>query len=363
MATQTELTEAVPTTESGAGTEAESNPELETIFSDEQTRPFGDVDYHDRDAEMSARIDTLAEQLIEDAKQARESDAFRQWAETNGKFHNYSARNALLIQLQHPGAQRVAGFKQWQDDFDRHVQEGEDAIWILAYDGTKKVPQCPESGCDKSLWQHKHEDLECQYNATDDQIPDEDDDSTFFDEWDFNPYEKWDYVEKDQYKPVTVFAQEQTEGEPLPELPTEVTGNAELVEPIHAAATQAAHDVEIIPSAEWNRSSKGVCNTDVSPTEIRVEERTQAHTANVLIHEWAHAELHRKAGLDTKAKEVEAEGVAYIVGEHFGLESAGSGFYIASWANDTEGEIKKRLDRIKNTARTIIDAIEDEITT
>jgi hypothetical protein len=359
--TQAEITDISTETGGDSDTDPEANDELETVFSDEQTRPFAEIDYHERDEAMSARIETLAEQLIEDAQAARDSDAFRQWAETNAKFHNYSARNSLLIQLQHPGATRVAGYKQWQDDHNRHVKEGETAIWILGFNGYRDVPKCPE--CGSSLWSHYYDDLDCKHDVDNGGDPDGDDDNDtkFYEDWDFNPYNEWQTREKPQFKPVTVYALEQTEGEPLPELPTEATGDADLVEPARDAATELGHNVEIVPSDEWNRSADGTCNTTATPAEIRVERDTPANTASVLIHETAHAELHRKAGLDTQAKEVEAEAVAFIVAEHFGLDSSGSAFYLASWADDTQKEITDRLDRIKQAARNIIEAIEAEL--
>ena len=36
----------------------------------------------------------------------------------------------LLIKLQCPEATKVAGYNTWRNEFNRHVQEGEQAIWI-----------------------------------------------------------------------------------------------------------------------------------------------------------------------------------------------------------------------------------------
>src|SRR5690348_9342487 len=48
-----------------------------------------------------------------------------------GRFHRYSANNALLINLQCPDATRVAGYQAWQR-LGRQVRKGEKGIAILA---------------------------------------------------------------------------------------------------------------------------------------------------------------------------------------------------------------------------------------
>jgi hypothetical protein len=132
------------------------------------------------------------------------------------------------------------------------------------------------------------------------------------------------------------------------------------LEPTKAAIESLDHDVEVVPTEEWQKSSDGTCDTNADPIEVRAESSTPANTTSVLIHEAAHAELHEDVGLDTQAKEVEAEAIAYIVCEHFGIDASGAAFYLASWADDTRKEVGKRLNRIKDTAQTLIDEIEEQ---
>lgn len=318
-----------------------------TIFDEDTARPFDEQD--GREDAMEAEMEELAAQLAEDAEAARESDTFARWAEANAAFHDYSARNAALIQMQHPGATRVAGFHTWKNEFDRTVCEGETAIWIWR-PNTVTSHKCPQCGNAPS-YHEWNEDLNCDRAGTDP------------DEWDIDPEEEWTKGEiLCGFSPAPVYALEQTEGEELPELPTEATGDADLLDPATAAADELGHNVEIVPSDEWNRAANGICDTASEPAEIKVERDTDAETASVLIHEIAHAELHQRAGgIDTQAKEVEAETTAYIVAEHFGLDSSGSAFYLASWADDAEDEIADRLRRIKRAARETIEAIEAQM--
>ena len=56
--------------------------------------------------------------------------------------------------------------------------------------------------------------------------------------------------------------------------------------------------------------------------------------------------------------ELEAESVAYIVCQHFGLDSSvRSAAYIALWQGDSKA-LKASLQRIADTARTMIDDVD-----
>ncbi len=65
----------------------------------------------------------------------------------------------MLIKLQYPEATKVAGYNTWRNEFDRHVQEGEQAIWIWAPIITKQCPECENAPS-------YHEDSDCAYDET-----------------------------------------------------------------------------------------------------------------------------------------------------------------------------------------------------
>jgi len=54
---------------------------------------------------------------------------------------------------------RVAGYRTWQEGFDRHVKEGELAVWIWAPLITKQCPECEKSPS-------YHEDSDRVYDET-----------------------------------------------------------------------------------------------------------------------------------------------------------------------------------------------------
>ena len=125
-----------------------------------------------RHDEMHSTIDEWLDDLATITDEAQASQQLQAWLDVQSRFHDYSRRSTLLIRLQRPEATRVAGYDAWQSEFDRHVQEGEQAIWIRAPIITTR---CPE-------WVG--------------------------------------------FKPTAVFDVSQTEGEPLPESETEATGDS-----------------------------------------------------------------------------------------------------------------------------------------
>jgi len=142
----------------------------------------------------------------------------------------------------------VAGYRTWQEEFDRHVTEGESAIWIWAPIITK---QCP--GCENSPSYHENSD--CDYDET--------------------PPEEWSKGLVG-FRPASVFDISQTDGEPLPDLDTEATGDAgDLVSQLTDAADEIGVTVRIVPAEEWTHGeAKGICEqlslVDVQPlVEVR----------------------------------------------------------------------------------------------
>ncbi|MCT3275408.1 ArdC-like ssDNA-binding domain-containing protein, partial [Lactiplantibacillus plantarum] len=83
-----------------------------------------------------AEIQAWKQQLVHQAEvklQSLTTSAnFKAYLKTMAKFHRYSLRNINLIYAQDPQATQVAGFKQWQKDFNRQVTKGAKAIRIAA---------------------------------------------------------------------------------------------------------------------------------------------------------------------------------------------------------------------------------------
>lgn len=78
------------------------------------------------------KVQEITDKLEEGLKELFESEKYKTYLSIMSKFHNYSFNNTLLIAMQRPEATLVAGYKEWQKNFERHVNKGEKAIRILA---------------------------------------------------------------------------------------------------------------------------------------------------------------------------------------------------------------------------------------
>ena len=304
--------------------------ESEVSFEETDTR-------HD---EMHSTIEDWIDELIADVDEAKASQQFQEWLDVQSRFHDYSHRNTLLIKLQCPEATRVAGYNTWRSEFDRHVQEGEQAIWIWAPIITKQCPECENSPS-------YHEQSDCDY------------DETSPEEWSKGLV---------GFQPTAVFDVSQTEGEPLPELETGAAGDADDLAPAFLdAATTLDIDVRVVDAAEWEQGdAKGVCKHrtlhEGQPVVEAKARSNQADLAVTLVHEYAHALLHFDGDDEPERakREVEAEAVAYIVGRYFNLDTSGSAFYLAAWQDDDPEVIQDRLGRISSTAQEIIGTVAED---
>jgi len=291
-----------------------------------------------RPDEMHSTIEAWIDELVAGVDDAQASDEFQDWLDVQSRFHDYSYRNTLLIKRQCPEATRVAGYRTWQEEFDRHVTEGESAIWIWAPIIAKQCPECENSPS-------YHEDSDCAYDET--------------------PPEEWSKGLVG-FNPAPVFDVSQTEGEPIPDLDTAATGDAgDLVPRLLDIADDLGLTARIVPAAEWTHGeAKGVCERlspmNAQPVVEARDRENDADLARTLIHEYAHALLH--AGVTETAerskREVEAESVAYIVGRYCGLDTSRSAFYLAAWESDDPEVVRERLDRISRTAEELIETLD-----
>ena len=87
---------------------------------------------------------------------------------------------------------------------------------------------------------------------------------------------------------------------------------------------------------------------------------SQVQTLKTLIHETAHALLHDSLVLDDEipkkdrhTKEVEAESIAYVVCQHFGIDTSDYSFpYVTGWSRGKElPELKASLECMQNNSK------------
>ena len=258
--------------------------------------------------------EALAARLEEGIAKLRDSGEFQRWLDTAARFHTYSWGNQLLISLQRPDASQVMGYSGWKQ-VGRQVCRGEKAIKILAPTFFRKSCRC--SG-----------DCDCPSNAV-------------------------------RFRSVNVFALEQTDGEPLPEIVTLLTGDGlGLPQRLEALAVAEGLTIDRDPDNARN-GANGWYSRTRKLIWIRPDVE-DAQAAKTLAHELAHhLAQHEDNGHCRDEREIIAEAVAYIVLQHFGIDAGGYTFgYLAAWSLDDPKLFRSKLAEIQRTAATIIDRLE-----
>ncbi len=253
-----------------------------------------------------------------------ESQAWRRWLDSLAKFHDYSLNNTMLIAMQMPEATRVASYRSWQRDFGRHVRRGERGIEIL-------VPMVVK-----------------RKDADSEGVPQDDEEAT----------ERRKLV---GFKVGHVFDVSQTEGEPLPEIASQVSADVSdfdsLMEAIKAVSAYPVEVVDGLPP-----ETNGLFSRRLGYIAVR-RGMPEGQTVKTALHELAHSVMHDADAEelpDRPMREVQAESVAYAVSAALGLVTGDYSIgYVASWAvGKTEEEMRACMQAVRDAAKQIIDRLQ-----
>lgn len=299
-------------------------------------------EYNER---KQAEIDEMIQRINEGVNAVFESDKYKEYLKFASKFTDYSARNTMLISLQRPDATLVAAYGKWKQ-LGRQVEKGETGISILA-----------------PVTYKTNNVLEVERPAVDDfGNPLYNEDGT----------EKTETVEKPltglAFKKVYVFDVSQTSGKEIPDPVGELTGDIDAgrKEAVFAALKK-------VTGAEFEfKDIKGGAKGYYSAAKNLIVIKTgmsDAQTLKTAFHEAAHNLLHdpKKKIVTAKSprneKEVQAESVAFMVAEKFGIDTSEYSFpYIASWSEGKQLEqLKNSLQEIQAAAKKISSEIESEL--
>lgn len=151
-----------------------------------------------------------------------------------------------------------------------------------------------------------------------------------------------------------VFDVSQTEGKELPGLTYvegDVTGYRErLIEYVESQGIKLSYSEKIAPAKGLSSGKRITLLTGMQPAE----------EFSTLVHEMAHAMLHRseRRTLTTKeVRETEAEAVAFVVCQSLGLETGtASADYIQLWNRNAE-LLQESLEVVQRTAAVILGGI------
>jgi hypothetical protein len=145
----------------------------------------------------------------------------------------------------------------------------------------------------------------------------------------------------------------QTDGDPLPNVAQAFGDPGDRTIALRASITERGI---VIEAAE---SLGGALGTSVGGRIQILNGLTPAEEFVVLVHEYAHELLHRADDRPTSrdTRELEAEAVAFVVGEAVGLQVAdGAVDYIHLYRGDREALVAS-LDRIQRAAAIILTAV------
>lgn len=122
-------------------------------------------------------------------------------------------------------------------------------------------------------------------------------------------------------------------------------------------------DIPIVTESITGSQIKGYCTRDKI---VLNESNSDLQNLKTLVHELAHHKLHFSTENELKSrqtKEVEAESIAYMVCQHFGIDTSEYSFgYIAGWSSGKDvKELKGSLEVIKGTASGMIKRIDESL--
>lgn len=293
----------------------------------------------ERIKEITAGIEKGIQELFE-------SDRYRNYLTTMSRFHRYSLNNVMLIHAQKPDATLVAGFNKWKNSFGRHVRKGEKGIQILA----------------PTPYKIKQEE---QKLDPDTKLPLLDENG--------EPVTEEKEITIPMFKVVSVFDISQTDGKPLPQISSTLTGDVAEYE----VFLEALHRTSPVPIS-FQAMEPGM-DGYFAPKKQKIflrEGMSQVQTICAAVHEIAHSKLHDYEHMTELAddgetilvpgeksrntEEVEAESVSYAVCQYFGIETAENSFgYIAAWSQGKElKELRASLETINKTSSELITGIE-----
>ena len=265
------------------------------------------------------RLQQITAGIEQGIQELFESEKYMRYLSVMSRFHRYSVNNTMLIYMQNPDATLVAGYNKWKNQFERHVKKGEHGITIIAPTPFKK--KIEEQKLDPDT---KAPMLDAEGKA----IMEERE------------------VEIPMFRPVKVFDVSQTDGKPLPELASSLSGNVQNYEAfLEALRRSAPVPLTIEPMAA---NMDGFFSPDQQRIAIR-EGMSEVQTVSAAVHEIAHSKLHNYAKAqeeaaragdkeppkkkDRNTEEVEAESISYAVCQYYGIQTGENSFgYIASWS-------------------------------
>lgn len=264
------------------------------------------------------RTKEMFENIVNKFQEIIKNGDYKKFLRFQKSFRHYSFNNLVLIFSQFPDATMVAGKSKWQK-LKREIIKGSKKIWIIApisrqYDKTVKVIKDGEE---------VKEIVTIQYNT---------------------------------YRYVYVYDISQTTGEDIP-LKTQNLNNDDMA--YFYNMLKSFCNLPILEE-KMDGSKKGYYNTKKKYIAIK-SGLSFNDKAAVLLHELAHALYDDfDYSKDRNLSEVFVESIAYIVADHFGLDTSPFSFnYIIKWAEGDPNIILDLGNKIQKCANEFIEKLEE----
>jgi antirestriction protein ArdC len=255
------------------------------------------------------KLQAAHDRLAQSVETLSTSAGWTEYLEHVARFHNYSPRNVWMIMSQRDDASQVAGFKTWQS-MGRQVRKGSKGIAILA---------------------------PCVYKRED-----ENGDA---------------HKVLGGFRVAYVFDVSDTDGDPLPENPAKpILLDGEAPEGMFSYLVDEleSRGFTLVLGEDPEHGENGYTQHATKIVRI-VTSRSAASMVKTLAHELAHVILHADRSMDRSMIEVEAESVAFLVCDAFGLASDDYSFaYVTSWAGADHKKVLATAKRVQDCAREIL---------
>jgi hypothetical protein len=275
------------------------------------------------EAGMQDKIAAFLNDLKEKIKADQDSPEVKNFLEFRSKFRKYSFNNQMLIFLQNPKSTRIAGKSKWYNEFNRKLKEGAKGIYIyVPIKGKRDEPDTTKTNVDETKNQTFFI-LRPVYDISDTEVIEGKQDKVVEEPKWFDD-EKVDEKTRVIYDALSALAKNE-------KIRVEITGE----------------DGDELDGARGSSS--------IGKIKLLIE------NISTFIHEIAHELLH---GIHERLnspwlrqiRELEAEGVAYVVLREFNLPSEHASKYLAIWKIDPEN-VKEHEQDIKIVSSFIIDYI------
>lgn len=265
----------------------------------------------------------LFNHLKEGLKGYATSDTYKQFLNAMSKFHNYSIYNIHLMLSQNPNITQVASYQKWKSDFDRQVQKGEKGIkiWVpMTFKAKDKngQPKLDENGKEQTVT---------------------------------------------RFKLGSVFDVSQTAGKELPKPVYNLESDVPDYQNIYRAARQVSQENGVSISFQpIDSGANGYYHIKNNEIVIADKKMSEAQILKTLFHEMAHSELHHhNDGYSRSERELQAESIAYVVANHYGIDTSDYSFgYLHNWSQDKQGyeDLENQLKVVQAESKSLINRID-----